>query len=276
MFSDILLAVDFDHTLTGTNSKIPQRNLDAISYFMENGGAFTINTGRTPATLHHHMDRILYNAPLLLYNGSASYWEGKLQQVHTIDLPVWDTMAQLRAWFPELHIEFQAENVNYLIDAKEEMGRLEDKMHWAWKPAQWGQDMGPFIKFALWGQVRNPGITDMYDASRSEVAFFDAAQAKIEAIWGDKVCCFRPAPRIIDVQAKGVSKALAARELQAKLGRKLLVCVGDGENDLSVLQAADYAFSPADGVVADRFPNVCPCDEGSVADVIYKLERRIF
>ena len=124
--------------------------------------------------------------------------------------------------------------------------------------------------------MRNPGITAMYDASRSEVAFFDAAQAKIEAIWGDTVCCFRPAPRIIDVQAKGVSKALAARELQAKLGRKLLVCVGDGENDLSVLQAADYAFSPADGVVADRFPNVCPCDEGSVADVIYKLERRIF
>ena len=276
LFKDILLAVDFDHTLTGTNSKVPARNLEAIEYFMAEGGAFTINTGRTPATLRHHLPNLKYNAPLLMYNGSAAYWEGKLQDVHLIDLPLWETMQTLREWFPELHIEFQAEQVNYLIDAKPEMGELEDKMHWAWKPAQWGQDMGPFMKFALWGEVRNPGITDMYDASPEEIAFFDAAQAKLEATWGDKLCCFRPAPRIIDVQAKGVSKALAARNLQKKLGRKLLVCVGDGENDVSMLREADYAFSPADGVVADRFPNVCPCDEGAVADVIYKLERRIF
>ena len=71
MFSDILLAVDFDRTLTGPDSRIPERNLEAIRYFMDNGGAFTVNTGRTPATLHHHMDKLAYNAPLLMYNGSA-------------------------------------------------------------------------------------------------------------------------------------------------------------------------------------------------------------
>ena len=39
MFSDILLAVDFDRTLTATDSTIPERNIEAIRYFMENGGA---------------------------------------------------------------------------------------------------------------------------------------------------------------------------------------------------------------------------------------------
>ena len=34
MFSDILLAVDFDRTLTAQDSTIPQRNLEAIQYFM--------------------------------------------------------------------------------------------------------------------------------------------------------------------------------------------------------------------------------------------------
>ena len=270
MYSDILLAVDFDHTLTGLDSRIPERNLEAIRYFIAHGGAFTVNTGRTPATLRHHMDTLPYNVPLLMYNGSASYWDGKLQDCHIIDLPIWDTMATLRQLFPQMHIEFQAEQVNYLVDAKPEMGDLEDKMHWAWAPAQWGQDMGPFLKFALWGEVRHPGISDMYDAPEAELRIFDQAQATIEKLWGDKVVCFRPAPRIIDVQAKGVSKALAAKNLQKKLGRKILVCVGDGENDVSVLQVADYAFCPADGVVADRFSNVCPCGEGAVADVIYK------
>lgn len=269
MFQDILLAVDFDRTLTGPNSKIPERNWEAIEYFMANGGAFTINTGRTPATLHHHMPNLRYNAPLLMYNGSASYWEGKLLDCQLIDLPVWPTLEKIHEMFPDLHIEFQAEDVNYLIDAKPEMGLLEEKMHWAWKPAQWGQDLGPFLKFALWGQVRHPGISDMYDASEDEVRYFDSVQATLEELWGDKIVCFRPAPRIIDVQAKGVSKALSAKNLQKKLGRKTLVCVGDGENDISMLEVADYAFCPADGVVADRFPNVCPCGDGAVADVIY-------
>ena len=123
--------------------------MEAIRYFMERGGAFTVNTGRTPATLHHHMPNLPYNAPLLMYNGSASYWDGKLQDCRLIDLPIWPTLEKIHEMFPDLHIEFQAENVNYLVDAKPEMGLLEDKMHWAWKPADWGQDMGPFIKFAL-------------------------------------------------------------------------------------------------------------------------------
>ena len=38
MFSDILLTVDCDHTLTDIQSNIPQRNLDAIRWFIERGG----------------------------------------------------------------------------------------------------------------------------------------------------------------------------------------------------------------------------------------------
>ena len=41
MFSDVLLTVDYDRTLTDPDARIPQRNLEAIRYFMENGGAFT-------------------------------------------------------------------------------------------------------------------------------------------------------------------------------------------------------------------------------------------
>ena len=81
---------------------------------------------------------------------------------------------------------------------------------------------------------------------------------------------YRAAPRIIDVHAKGVSKIAAARQLQQELGKKILVCAGDAENDIPMLEGADYAFCPADGVVANRFPTVCNCTDGAVADVIYK------
>ena len=37
-----------------------------------------------------------------------------------------------------------------------------------------------------------------------------------------------------------------------------------------MLEDADYAFAPADGIIADRFETVCKCADGAVADVIYK------
>ena len=63
-------------------------------------------------------------------------------------------------------------------------------------------------------------------------------------------------------------KSLA--KLQQELGRKILVCVGDGENDVTMMEDADYAFCPGDAIIRDRFENVCGCAEGAVADVIYK------
>ena len=270
MFEDVLLTVDFDRTLTGPDSKIPQRNLDAIAYFMENGGAFTVNTGRSTSTFWQYLDTLKVNAPFLLYNGSAAYENGKLTQCVTIDLDVWQTMAQMKALFPEMNLEIQGASTHYLIDPKPDMIALYDNLQWRYKVAQWGEDTGPFLKFSLFGRANKPVVADMFAGSQEELRRFAEAEAKIRELYGDKVEVFRAAPRIIDVHAKGVSKIHAARKLQKTLGRKILVCVGDAENDLTMLDGADYAFCPADGVVAERYPNVCPCGEGAVADVIYE------
>ena len=38
---------------------------------------------------------------------------------------------------------------------------------------------------------------------------------------------------------------------------------------IASINGADYAYCPADGVVADQYENVCRCSDGAVADVIY-------
>ena len=110
----------------------------------------------------------------------------------------------------------------------------------------------------------------MYEATADELALFNEAIAYIEQTYGDQVDVFRACARIADIHTKGCSKLNAARNLQKQLGKKILVCVGDAENDLSMLEGADYAFCPADGMVANLFPNVCNCADGAVAEVIYK------
>ena len=270
MFSDILLTVDFDRTLTGPDSVIPQRNLEAIRYYMDNGGSFTVNTGRSTNTFRAQMALVPTNAPLLLFNGSATYYQGEYTYYKPIELDMWPVLEQVAREFPELNLEVQALDCHYLINEKPEYVQMYEGMGWAHKSARPGDDLGPFVKFALFGKPYYNKVGTMFDCDPEEKQLFDRAEARILELWGDQVVTFRAAPRIIDVHAKGVSKGIAARQLQQKLGKKILVCVGDAENDLAMMDGADYAFCPADGVIADRYETVCDCAQGAVADVIYK------
>lgn len=270
MYTGVLLTVDFDRTLTAPDSTIPQRNIEAIKYFMEHGGHFTVNTGRSTSTFRQYLDVIPVNAPILLYNGSAAWENGRLTHHVTIDLDVWETMAKVRAQFPDMNLEIQGESLHYLIDPQPEMVALCEKLGWPHNVATWGQDVGPFLKFALWGKPEQPQVSSVFSASEAQLRRFDEAEQILRQMFGDVVEIFRPAPRIIDIHAKGVSKLNAARRLQAELGDRILVCVGDAENDIPMLDGADFAFCPGDGVVANRYETVCNCAEGAVAEVIYK------
>lgn len=272
MFSDILLTVDYDLTLTAPDNTIPQRNLEAIRYFMENGGAFTVNTGRSLGMFRKNLDVIPVNAPLLLYNGSAAYdtQAGEFAFCHTINLDMAQTVRECLDAFPDMVVEIQGKDAHYTF--------REDPL-WAACLTESGcraayakpeDDLGPFIKLTLYGAFHEPTVSHLFRATPEEMARCTEVEQALRQRYGDHMEVFRSGARIIDIHTKGVSKARAARELQAKLGRKTLVCIGDGENDVLMLENADFAFTPAGSVIADRFPNVCHCAEGAVADVIYK------
>ena len=270
MFSDILLTVDFDRTLTGPDGTVPERNLEAIRYFMDNGGKFTVNTGRSTGTFWPYLHSIPHNAPFLLYNGSATWDNGELTHCITIDMDIWETMETVHKLFPDLNLEIQGADKHYHIDPDPRLEALYAHQGWRFTRAAWGQEVGPFLKFSFFGSPDKPLVSELYLEDAGDAHLFDHAEKTLRELYGDKVDVYRAAPRIVDVHAKGVSKIAAARRLQRELGRKLLVCVGDGENDIPMLDGADYAFCPGDAIIKNRYENVCNCGEGAVADVIYK------
>ena len=268
-FSDILITVDFDRTFSACDSTVPQRNLDAVKYFMDNGGTFTINTGRSAVNFAKHLEDTPVNAPFLLYNGSAAYEKGVLSQCLEIDVDMWEMIDLLHTTFPELDVEVHGGDYHYLVEPTEKVLAMYENLGWRWKEAKRDLNMGPFIKLAVFGQTELPLFSELYKATEEELKMFDDAIKLLEEKYGDKIEVFRAAPRILNIHAKGVSKLRAARTLQERLGKKILICVGDAQNDVPMLDGADYAFCPADATIADRYPNVCPCDEGAIADVIY-------
>ena len=272
IFSDVLLTVDYDRTLTAPDSSIPERNLEAIRYFMDNGGAFTVNTGRSVPMTKVFRDRVPVNAPLLLYNGSAAYdlAENRLTFLHEIRMDMWKTVRELLETFPHLTVEVQSLDAHYNFVPNPMFDAFSRRNDCAYGLARMDQDLGPFLKFTLYGPFHTDVLADMFSGTEEEIAAIDAAEALLNEKYGEHCAVYRAAAQIIDVHAKGVSKNRSARELQAHLGRKILVCAGDAPNDISMLDGADYAYVPADAVLADRYETVCPCGEGAVADVIYK------
>ena len=271
LFSDVLLTVDYDRTLTDTNAVVPQRNLEAIRYFMDNGGTFTVNSGRSLPMTRCFRDVVPVNAPLLLYNGSAWYdtKAEKLMNARLIDLDPVTAVYDLQARFPELTIEIQGLYHHHIFKKNPvwEDYNVHNGSSWEYTTPD---QTGPFLKFAVYGYFEDNTAAAMYKFTPREEELFNEATAYIEEKWGERLELFRACPRILDLHAKGVSKLRSARDLQRYLGKKILVCVGDAENDLTMLEGADYAFCPSDGIVAARFPNVCPCGDGAVADVIYE------
>ena len=277
IYSDVLLTVDYDRTLTAPDSTIPARNLEAIEYFMANGGVFTVNTGRSVPMSQSIRDKVPVNAPWLLYNGSAA-WDpatGELSALRPIGLDLWQTVGELLDLFPHLTVEVQGRDAhyNFVPDPKWDAFNVHNRCPHA--TAAWGQDLGPFLKFTLYGTFHDNTVARLFEATPEERRQMDEAEETLRRRWGDRIQIFRSATRLLDVQAAGVSKAAAARALQQKLGRKVLVCVGDAHNDIPMLDGADYAFCPADAALADRYENVCPCGEGAVAEVIYDKIPRI-
>ena len=86
--SGILLVSDLDGTLIGENFVVPQRNLDAIARFQQEGGSFAIATGRSILSGGHYAELTHPKGPtwinVLLLNTSKDYTTGFPQRESNI------------------------------------------------------------------------------------------------------------------------------------------------------------------------------------------------
>ena len=72
-FEGVLLCTDLDGTLLASDHTVSKENLDAIDYFMAEGGIFTFITGRMPYFVAAIYQRVRTNAPIGCINGGGLY-----------------------------------------------------------------------------------------------------------------------------------------------------------------------------------------------------------
>ncbi len=72
-FAGKLLISDMDGTLLDSKHHVSTQNIEAIKYFTENGGLFTLASGRMVKAVEPYLEMLPINAPAILYNGSVIY-----------------------------------------------------------------------------------------------------------------------------------------------------------------------------------------------------------
>lgn len=274
-FSNVLLASDFDHTLTDMSGQIPARNLEAIAAFQAEGGIFTVASGRSIPMFRKKAALVPVNAPCILYNGGAcyDYRTDELLFAFPLAEDAPQLLQALRDHCPNERTEVQTLDCHYAYgdDPRRDAALAANGVpvqHEAVLPPQ------PWIKLAVYGTSKQVDYDDPANTPPEEIAYFDELQRYTAGLVGDRYAITRALPRNMEISAGGCDKGTAARRLADTLGRSILVCVGDAPNDLAMLQAADYGFRTGDCDPAMRrydFRDAAPSAEGSVASVIDAL-----
>lgn len=276
-FSNILIASDYDRTLTGFSREIPQANHDAIDEFIANGGAFTVATGRSKPMFAGKLKTLRVNAPVILFNGAAIWYPETDEAEVLYPLPenYLEMTKHLHSEFPQLRIEFQGLKRHNCIgyDAFRDAYVAENDVPFCYNGWDMGDDTVLSISFYLpFGTV---GYLRAEELSAEEHQTLDALGALVEREYGSSVISMRSMPQLLELAPKGCGKGVTARALAERLGRTRLICAGDAPNDLSMLQEADDAFIPSSAEQSMKglgFTEVASCDEGTIAAIIARLK----
>lgn len=253
-FDGILICSDVDGTLAIERNVI-EKNLDAVKYFTDNGGRFTIATGRTAEYLRDMDFFGCINAPVCTCNGSLVYDYGTervLREMHE-DFTLGEFLESTKDWhnrFLGLYVYFSHEtalapNTVNLDFTPEELSAKPIKLVCHLKTME---DAGDFKEYA-----------------RSLPVFGDTY---IAYSW-DTGVEFNPI---------GGTKGDAAVFIKNHLGDiHTLVAIGDYENDIPLLKMADISASVENAlpeVKANADMVLCHVTEGAVSELIDILDNR--
>lgn len=266
-FDKVLLVSDFDGTLTGSDGAIPPGNIEKIEYFISEGGLFTVSTGRTKIGFHNYSSRFI-NAPVLLGNGAMAYDYSKSEVVFTnsIGSSVCDVFAELRKEFPFIGIEIYSTDDRAFVVNPGEMNYEHYR----------GLKIDNVIVSDAVTEDMLPAVKIMLSVGKEH----SLAVQKYLQERGLKGMKYIPCTgSFVELLAISSGKGNALHQLADSLAVSYedVYAVGDGSNDVDMLEAAACGFAPADGdalAVNSADVIVCSSDDGSVADVIGYLENK--
>ena len=243
-FEGMLLVVDYDDTFCPEHGgAVPDENRRAAQYFMDEGGCFTIATGRDVRSYYSIRDRFTVNAPLVLSNGAVifdgetgeSWYEGFLP------FSCRDELTAVRDAFPGTGME----------------------VHRGADVHVCGKNPGLEAHLAAMGVPVSEADPTHILYPWTKVVLVAPGELRAENETAHKICAYvtehfpgkyevSPSGALVDIVTAGSDKGSGVRRLAdfLEILPENIVCIGDGWNDLPMLRTAGRAFAPETAVPA--------------------------
>ena len=254
-FSGYLICTDYDGTFATKGEPVAE-NLEAVRYFKEQGGYFTIASGRTSEFLAEKCVHKLLNAPAALCNGSLIYDYGMGKTLRKSFLP-FELASFVDGIMP---MASTITGVNLFYDG-EGSGALYTDL------ALLREEQGSRAALKLLCRFETEELANAF-------------RRFAEALPLLKDCCISKSWSLgVEINPGDASKGHGLNFIKSWLGDvHTTVGVGNYDNDISLLKFADIGAAPEgslDTVLDCADMVLAPCDGGSIRDLIEKLEKRI-
>ncbi len=276
-FDKVLLASDFDNTLVYTEGALArgedvppmsERNREAIEYFIQNGGYFSISTGRAlPAFVRYAKD-LPCNVPCVIANGAGIYDFSKNCYVETafLDVDIYDHVDALLARFPGLCFEVYHDDRRIHVLHPNEFTRNHEHLTRA-----------KTVEVKDFREVDLPVIKLLFEEEKPlllGVRDFITSQE-----WGKRYELIFSSDHLLELTRRGATKGGMILKLAKLLGvaRKDIYCIGDHNNDIPMLEVSEIGFAPENAIPEVKAWGahiVCHCKDGALADVVEILDKR--
>ena len=239
-YDGILICTDLDGTFSDKAGIISKENADAIRYFMANGGKFTLATGRS-APFFMGDDTVftrsglefLPNVPVVTHNGASVYDYKKMEYIYTVPLPGDDIEREiLEKACDDDRVSYvflsgiEGENVNVTRKDRYENFKESVMENYYRLKDSWFK-----IVFCFYEEK------DAINMRDELIELFEIyGKYSVNRTWSTGV----------EVLKDNATKGVAVRWLKNYLGGiDKVVCVGDFENDISMIIEADLGVAVA-------------------------------
>ena len=251
-YSHILLCSDLDGTLLDKEGKMSGENIDAIKYFCAEGGKFCIATGRLPSHLLQFADKDFFKCPIICSNGAAIYDFEKDEVLYS---------RPLGKKLPDL-VDFLEKNSGHVLETTLFVN-LEKGMCIGFSESI--ERIREHINQTVYKIVMRTDSPESAVTLRDRLKVHFGADFNFSRSWDTGV-------EILDAHATKGDTIGKLKEILG--GGYFCICVGDYENDITMIEKADLGCAVANAVpevkrAAGRV--VCSNNESAIKYIVENI-----